>query len=117
MQRDRRHHGPVTALGDLQMSIRNVVVRALMATSLAVGGVLMSGRSAPLHAQDTSSCILGGTGVLCYTKQVQTCTDWKFVSFGAGASLSMTITCAQWETTTQYYYRDGGGTPTKPGLK
>ena len=106
----------VTALGDMQMSIRNVVVRALVATSLAVGGVLMTGRSAPLHAQDTSSCILGGPGVLCYTKLVQTCTQWRLVSFGAGTGLSMGITCSQWETVTQYYYRDASGGGTKPPL-
>jgi hypothetical protein len=107
----------VTSLGDLQMSIRNVVVRALVATGLALGGVLMSGRSASLHAQDTSSCILGGSGVLCYTKQVQTCKSFSFVNIGVGTSFSLGAVCTQWETVTQYYYRDAGGGTAKPLLK
>lgn len=99
------------------MSIRNILARGLAVGTLAVGGVLLSGPSATLHAQSTDGCILGGPGVLCYTKQVQTCTDWRFVSFTAGTSLSMGITCSQWETTTQYFYKDPGGSPAKPGLK
>lgn len=98
------------------MLMRNFLVRGLAVATLAVGGVLMSGRSAPLHAQDTSGCILGGPGVLCYTKQVQTCTRFAFTNVGVGTSFSVGAVCTQWETVTQYYYRDGGGTGTKPGL-
>lgn len=101
------------------MSILRAVARGLVVASLATAGVLMTGRSEPLQAQttDANGCVLGGPGVLCSQKQVQTCTDWRFVSFTAGTSLSMGITCSRWETVTLYYYRDPAGASTKPGLK
>ena len=101
------------------MSVRTFILRGLVAAPLALSGILAPGRTKSLLAQDTASCVLGGPGALCYTKQEQVCKNTTTVSMSIGlTSVSIGSICTQWETVTYYYYKDSGGsTPTKPGLK
>lgn len=99
------------------MSIRKFLVRGLAAGALASAAVLALGRDTSVFAEDTTGCVLGGPGILCYTKQIQTCRVYNFNSIGAGTSFSLGAVCAQWETVTYYYYKDPAGGFAKPGLK
>ena len=90
------------------MSYMKTFARLVIIMSATAAGILVTGARSALHAQDQASCILGGPGVLCYTKQVQVCREWKLSGFTVGTSFTMSITCGQWETVTQYFYKESG---------
>jgi hypothetical protein len=92
------------------------ILPALAAAVLTLVSLAGDGIRKPLLAEEAEACILGGSGVLCYTKQIQRCTNYGLAGWTLGTSFSMSTTCIEWTTIMEYYYRDGSGT-VKPALK
>jgi hypothetical protein len=94
------------------------MLTSVVASFVAVAGIALGAGRNPLVAEESASCIIGGTGPLCYTVQTQECVEWNWTSIGmTPTGLTVGVTCAKWVTRTTYYYRDpgsGGGVTIKP---
>ena len=99
------------------MSLRNRILPVLAGTFVAVVTLASEGSRNPLLADDTGDCIIGGSGVLCYTRTTQTCVSWGLSSWSFEMTFGMTTTCTEWVTQTDSYYRDPTGDGTKIGVK
>jgi hypothetical protein len=102
---------------EIPMLSRRHILPAFVAAILAIVSLAGDGLHKPLLADETDPCILGGSGVLCYTKEVQKCTAWGLGGWSLGTSFSMTTTCTEWTKIVEYYYRDGNSSSPKPGVK
>lgn len=91
------------------MFSRRNILATVVASFIAVLAIVLGGGRNPLRADDLGACIIGGSGPLCWTITTQTCTEWKLVTIGGGATgVTAGLTCARWETKTVYYYNDTG---------